>query len=85
MTTVDALKQIVEKVKGMPGLSAQLTESTDLVDGVKLDSLAILQFMLEVESRLSIRIDFDKLEFDYLRSLRTLADFLDTMPSRQVS
>ena len=28
-------------------------------------------------------IDFDRLEFSYLRSIRALADFLDTMPARQ--
>jgi hypothetical protein len=45
----------------------------------------MLQFMLELEDRLAIRIDFDRLEFSYLHSIHRLADFLDTMPPRQAS
>ena len=37
--------------------------------------------MLEIESTLAIQIDFDRLEFAYLRSIDTLAAFLDTMPA----
>jgi hypothetical protein len=38
--------------------------------------------MLEVEAVLAVQIDFDRLEFSYLRSLKTFAEFLDTMPGR---
>jgi acyl carrier protein len=82
-TTVTAIKQIVAKVRNAPELATELADTADLVDGLALDSLEMLQFMLELEDRLAIRIDFDRLEFAYLRSIRTLADFLDTMPARQ--
>ncbi len=35
--------------------------------------------MLEVESRLQLEIDFEKLDFGYLNSIRSLSDFLETM------
>jgi acyl carrier protein len=82
-STVVAIKEIVAKLRNAPQLASELPDTADLVDGLALDSLEMLQFMLELEERLSIRIDFDRLEFSYLRSLRTLADFLDTMPARQ--
>ncbi len=82
MTTVHKLKQILAKIKSDPELCTRLSDNADLVDQVGLDSLETLQFMLEVEATLAVQIDFDKLEFSYLRSLASLAGFLDTMPSR---
>jgi len=79
-TTVREIKNIVAKIKADPGLSARLPDSADLIDEVGLDSLEMLQFMLEIEASLAVQIDFDRLEFSTLRSIRTLADFLDRMP-----
>jgi len=81
-TTVQTLKNILGKIKSDPELGARLADDADLVDQVGLDSLETLQLMLEVEATLAVQIDFDKLEFSYLRSLKTLAAFLDTMPVR---
>jgi len=80
--TVVAIKEILARLRGTPDLAASLADTADLVDGLALDSLEMLQFMLELEDRLAIRIDFEQLEFSYLRSIRVLADFLDTMPTR---
>lgn len=82
-TTVAAIKEILARLRGAPDLAAGLPDTADLVNGLALDSLEMLQFMLELEDRLAIRIDFDRLEFSYLHSIRALADFLDTMPPRQ--
>lgn len=81
-TEIKAIKDIIEKLKRVPGLAAELPDTADILDGVGLDSLELLQFMLELEERLAIQIDFDKLEYSYLRSIQTLAEFLETMPSR---
>jgi acyl carrier protein len=80
--TVATLKHILGKIKSDPALAACLGDEANLVDEVGLDSLETLQFMLEIEATLAVQIDFDKLEFSYLRSLRALADFLDTMPAQ---
>jgi acyl carrier protein len=81
--TVHALKGILAKIKADPDLSALLRDTADLVADVGLDSLQMLQFMLEIEASLHLQIDFDALEYDTLRSIQTLAAFLDTMPVRQ--
>jgi acyl carrier protein len=81
-TTVDAIKRILARIKSEPSLSARLPDTADLVEEVGLDSLEMLQFMLEIEASLSVQVDFDKLEFSTLRSIHALAAFLDTMPSR---
>lgn len=82
-TTTEALKRIVARVKADPCL--EVADAADLIDEVGLDSLEMLQLMLEIEASLAIRIDFDKLEFSYLRSLSRLATFLDTMPLRETT
>jgi acyl carrier protein len=71
-----------EKVKGVPGLSQKLSDSADIIDEVGLDSLEMLQFMLEIESRLCLEIDFEAMEFSYLKSLQSLSEFLETMKSK---
>lgn len=80
MNTLDTIKTILIQVKSLPGSAADLADDTDLVEGVGLDSIELLTFMLEVEARLGIRIDFDSMEFSMLSSLTTLAEFLDGMP-----
>lgn len=79
--TLDALKDIVSRLKRNPAF-ATLPDTADLIDDVGLDSLEMLQFMLELEEKLGIQIDFEQLEFAYLRSIERLAAFLDTMPRR---
>ena len=79
---VETIKQCLEKVKGKPGLAAELADAADIIQEVQLDSLEMLRFMLELEERLSIRIDFDLLEYSYLRSIATLAEFMERMPSQ---
>jgi acyl carrier protein len=78
--TAQALKVVLAKVKSDPLLFTRFPDSAHLVDEIGLDSIEMLQLMLEIESSLAIRIDFDRLEFDCLRSIHTLAAFLETMP-----
>jgi acyl carrier protein len=80
--TIDEIKRIAAKIKADPDLAARLADTADLVEEVGLDSLEMLQFMLELEERLAVQIDFDRLEYATLRSIRALAAFLDTMPTR---
>ncbi len=83
MSTLDSIKRILIQVKALPGSPADLADDTDLVEGVGLDSIELLTFMLEVEAQLGIRIDFDRMEFSILGSLATLAAFLDGMPKAE--
>jgi len=80
--TIEAIKKTIEKVKGISGISAGLSDDTDIINSVGLDSLQMLRFMLELEERLAVMIDFDRLEYSCFNSIRTLAEFLDGMPSR---
>jgi acyl carrier protein len=81
MNTIETIKRIIVTMKALPGLPSDLSDHTDLIDDIGLDSIELLNFMLELEAQLRIRIDFDRMEFSMLSSIATLGAFLDTMPS----
>jgi acyl carrier protein len=73
---INEIKQILEKVKGSPGLAKTMPDSANIIDDVGLDSLEMMDFMLEVESHFEMEIDFERLEFEYLESIEKFSDFL---------
>lgn len=77
---IRTLKEILEKIKLSPGLADRLADSADIVAEVGLDSLEMMEFLLEVESRLEVEIDFDQLDFSYLSSIEKLAQHLASRP-----
>ena len=76
---IQEIKLILEKIKGVPGLAAQLTDSADIIEDIGLDSLQMMEFMLEVESQLDLEIDFEKLDFSYLKSIEKFSEILQQM------
>ena len=76
---IQEIKLILEQIKGVPGLSEQLSDSADIIEDVGLDSLQMMQFMLEVESTLNLEIDFEKLDFSYLKSIEKFSEVLEQM------
>jgi acyl carrier protein len=79
MSTVAALKDVLADLRGDPDLRS-LSDTTSVLTDVGLDSLELLQFMLEIEANLSVEIDFELLTYEHLDSLVDLASFLDAMP-----
>jgi acyl carrier protein len=79
MPTVIALKDVLANLRGDPELR-NLPDDASVLGDVGLDSLELLQFMLEVEARLAVEVDFERLSFEQLESLTDLASFLDSMP-----
>ncbi len=73
------LKNILEEVKGIPGLAGRLEDTASLIDDVELDSLEMLTFMLRVEQELGVEIDFEEMDFSYLQSIRRLGEFFERM------
>ena len=79
MPTVTALKDVLADLRGDPALK-NLPDDASVLSDVGLDSLELLQFMLEVEARLAVEVDFERLSYEQLESLTDLASFLDSMP-----
>ena len=81
--TINTIKSILGQLRASPEMASQLSDSADLVNDIELDSLELLQFLLEIEANLDIKIDFESLEYSHLNSISILATFLDTLPSRR--
>jgi acyl carrier protein len=79
MPTVIALKDVLADLRGDPELK-NLPDDASVLSDVGLDSLELLQFMVEVEARLAVEVDFERLSYEQLESLTDLASFLDSMP-----
>lgn len=83
--TIKVVKEVVAHLRSDPALIDELSDTADLINDVSLDSLELLQLMLEIEARLAVRIDFEKLEYSDLSSITVLANFLDSMPSHDIA
>ncbi|MEN5086518.1 phosphopantetheine-binding protein [Sphingobacterium faecium] len=54
----------------------ELNEDTDLIDGIGLNSLDFLQFILKLENEFDIEIDIEKLELHYFKKMGHLKEFI---------
>jgi methoxymalonate biosynthesis acyl carrier protein len=52
------------------------TAETDLLATGRLDSVAVVELLLQLEKRFGIQIDMEDLEIDHFRSLATIAAFI---------
>ncbi|BFH11911.1 phosphopantetheine-binding protein [Paenibacillus melissococcoides] len=76
MHAIDTLARLVSEAKEDPAWELRLTPETNLIDDVGLDSLQLIHFMLKVEERLKVRIDFERFEYEHLQSVRAFLGFL---------
>ena len=71
------------------GLAGQLAElfrealaievpspDTDLIETGRLDSVGVVELVLELEARFGVRVEMDALELDDFRTLRSIAAFV---------
>jgi acyl carrier protein len=83
--TKAVIKQVLGTLRPLPGGGAALPDETDLVNGLGLDSIEMLQFLLELEARLALSIDFVRLDYAAFFSVSALAAALDAMPKRSAA
>lgn len=72
----ETIKKILSEVKDIPVASITLSDDTDIINDIGLDSLQMVTFMLKLEEALDIQIDFDSLDFSTLMSVGSLCNFL---------
>jgi acyl carrier protein len=76
---IQQIKDVLEQVTGRAGLAATLSDSTNIIDDVGLTSLEMVDFMLHLEDRLNVEIQFHELDFASLRSIKLLSESLSRM------
>jgi acyl carrier protein len=52
------------------------TPETDLLATGRLDSVAVVELLLQLEKRFGLRVEMEDFEIDHFRSLATIAAFI---------
>ena len=71
------IQKIQDLAKTFAPHGAVIDENFDLRAG--MDSLSLVSFLLNVEDELNIEIDMEELNLDNLSSVKTFAEFLQTL------
>ncbi|TWF98924.1 acyl carrier protein [Kitasatospora viridis] len=74
---LDRIQDLLREVLAARGLPADgLTAESNLFVDFGLDSIALLEFLVELEARLGVAVDFESLEYEDLVSLTSLEQAL---------
>lgn len=74
----ETIEKVLREVKDTPTEVITISDDTDIINDVGLDSLQMVTFMLKLEEELDIEIDFGSLDFSTLTSVSSLCEFLTT-------
>ncbi len=75
-TVVEKLKNIVAEVKNNEVEPQSIIESTDLITGLGIDSLQLINLLLSVEDEFEVEIDFDGFDITHLNSFDIFCSFV---------
>lgn len=73
---LDTLARILSEIKKDPTLASRVSEATDLIRDVGLDSLELTELMLRLEDELGVELDLEEFDLRYLRRAQELVQFL---------
>lgn len=78
MTTLDAVKQLIDKTLGLGGRAERFSAETPLLGALpELDSMAVVTLLTAIEERFGIQIEDDEVEASLFETLGSLACFID--------
>ncbi|MBB5441241.1 acyl carrier protein [Pedobacter sp. AK017] len=80
---IETIKKVIAKVTDDPEMASNLNEDADIINDVGLDSLQMIDFMLQIEDELDIELDFDTIDISHFSSLKSFAGFLATQRNNQ--
>ncbi|MNC55318.1 acyl carrier protein [compost metagenome] len=78
----ETITEIIIKVKEDESFRSSLTPKSDLINEVGLDSLQMINFILEVEDHFGVEIVYEDLDYSYLLSVERFIDFLNGMEKK---
>jgi acyl carrier protein len=68
----ERLKEMIVEITENESLRGTMRDATDLINGVGLDSIQMVNFILMIEDEFSLEIDLESFNIDILKSI---ADF----------
>jgi len=80
-TSVEHIREVVfDVLRASPNPPAELSDATSIVADLGLDSVAVMDFVMEIEDRLDITVPLDK-----IAEIETLGDLVSTLGGLKVS
>ncbi|MFD2176288.1 phosphopantetheine-binding protein [Veronia pacifica] len=77
--------EIISKIKNDPSLIKIATPESHLIEDLNLDSLDIIDFLLELEVAFDLKFDFDKIDFSMMESIHALQAFIEQEKERSAT
>lgn len=85
-TFKEKIAKVLSNILNKDSSQFELTDNTDLMDDLGLNSLDFLQFIIQLENEFDIEIDIEKLEIQYFKKLSLLKSFItDTLAKNDVA
>jgi acyl carrier protein len=72
----ERLKTMIVEITGNESLSGNISDATDLINGVGLDSIQMVNLILMIEDEFSIEIDFENFNIENLKSIENFSQFI---------
>lgn len=76
-TFKDKIAKVLSNILDKDSSQFILTDDTDLMDDLGLNSLDFLQFIIQLENEFDMEIDIEKLEIHYFKKLSLLESFIN--------
>ena len=79
----EKLKTMIVEITGNESLSGNITDATDLINGVGLDSIQMVNLILMIEDEFSIEIDFENFSIENLKSVENFSQFITELKEKK--
>lgn len=71
-------RAVLGEVLGNPELAATITDDTDIIHDLGLDSIQAINFLLALEDAFDVELEFEELTYDQLRKFSGVCEFVIT-------
>lgn len=73
---LESIRKSLEEILGEEGEKKELEANMDLINDIGLDSLQLVNVILDLEEQYDLNIDFDEFDFDKVQTIQELAEYI---------
>jgi acyl carrier protein len=79
MRVEEKIKQIIYSIIGNDDCNSSITDDSDLINDIGMDSIQIMQLVVELENEFNIEFDDDDLVMENLAKVNNLVQLIDNL------
>jgi acyl carrier protein len=80
----DKIISILCEIKGDLNIE-EISDDADLINDIGLDSLQMINFLLQIEDEFDIEVDFEELDYNLMRSISKFTQFIENQIEKSTS